>query len=513
MGYLLGLDIGTTTIKAILYDPGSGQIVSKATQPTPVEHPSPELSELNPHHLWQAVCDCLKEISLKRSISALAISSFAEAGLPLDQDSNPLFPIIAWYDQRTMPQAEWWKTQLTIEDLYSITGQRLSPSFGVNKYLWIKEKHPESITKMRYWLSASDYILWHLTGEFVTDYSQASRTMLFDQHLLNWSPKILDLAGLDQKQLPHIQSGGTLVGKITPQAASQTGLPENLPCILGGHDHLCAALAAGAIQPGVVIDSMGTSESTLVVLDHFQSDVTVVQHGFVCYAHVIPGLYILKAGIHAAGGAIEWLARLLSVTNDKNISIRYQELELEAEKGVGKTIGPLWLPHFIGSGTPEADWKSRAALIGAKIDHAPGDLMRGLLESQAFWLKNNLDEIHLLSGQAIQQVILLGGTTRMQLLSKLKASIINLPMVLPDLSESAATGAALLAGLGAGVFRTPQEAVGSIHIINTIIEPNPELAKWYKPIYDRLYLKLYPSLCKIWDEMNELDKKNELGRL
>ncbi len=509
MGYLLGLDIGTSTIKAILYDPDSGQIIHKASQLTPVEHPSPELSQHDPQQLWQAVCECLKEVSQNQPISALAISSFAEAGLPLDQEGNPLFPIIAWYDQRTAPQAEWWKTQLIIEELYSISGQRLSPSFGINKYLWIKEHYPEVMAIMQHWLSASDYILWRLTGEFVTDYSQASRTMLFDQHQLNWSPKMLRLAGLDQKQLPHIQCGGTLAGKITQQSAALTGLPENLPCVLGGHDHLCAALAAGAVQPGVVIDSMGTSESTLVVLNHFQADVTVVKHGFVCYAHVVPGLYILKAGIHAAGGAIEWLARLLSATNHENIPIPYPELEQEAEKGVGKCIGPLWLPHFIGSGTPEADWNSRAALVGARLDHTRGDLLRGLLESQAFWLKHNLDEIRLLSGQPVQQVILLGGTTRLQLLLRLKASIINLPMVLPDLSESSATGAALLAGLGIGVFKTPQEAVASIQIKNTIIEPNPALVKWYEPIYEKLYRRLYPSLQGIWSEMNSLDQRKD----
>jgi xylulokinase len=509
MGYLLGLDIGTTTIKAILCDPSSGQIVSKASQLTPVEHPSPELSQHDPQQLWKAVCDCLKEASQNQPISALAISSFAEAGLPLDKGGNPLFPIIAWYDQRTTAQAEWWKTQLTIEELYSISGQRLSPSFGVNKYLWIKEHYPELITKMHHWLSASDYILWHLTGEFVTDFSQASRTMLFDQRQLNWSQKMLALAGLDQKQLPHIQGGGTQAGKITRQAAAQTGLPENLPCILGGHDHLCAALAAGAVQPGVVIDSMGTSESTLVALNYFQSDLRVVQHGFVCYAHVVPGLYILKAGIHAAGGAIEWLAQLLSGSAHENIPIPYYELEQEAEKGVGKCVGPLWLPHFIGSGTPEADWNSRAALVGARLEHTRGDLLRGLLESQAFWLKHNLDEIRLLSGQAFQQVILLGGTTRLQLLSRLKASIINLPMVLTDLSESSATGAALLAGLGIGVFTTPQEAVQSIQVKKTTIEPNPALVQWYEPIYEKLYRHLYPSLHGIWAEMSKLDKNKE----
>jgi len=509
MGYLLGLDIGTTTIKAILYDPSSGQIVHKASQLTPVEHPSPELSQHDPRQLWQAVCECLKEVSQNKFITALAISSFAEAGLPLDKEGNPLFPIIAWYDQRTTPQAEWWKTQLTIEELYSITGQRLSPSFGANKYLWIKEHYPEVNAKMKHWLSVSDYIFWNLTGEFVTDYSQASRTMLFDQRQLDWSPKMLGLVGLDQKKLPHIQCGGTLAGKITHQAAVLTGLPENLPCALGGHDHLCAALAAGAVQPGVVIDSMGTSESTLVVLNNFQADLNIVQHGFVCYAHVVPNLYILKAGIHAAGGAIEWLAGLLSTQNPKKDPIPYRQLEEEAEKGVGKSIGPLWLPHFIGSGTPEADWNSRAALLGAKLDHTRGDILRGLLESQAFWLKHNLDEIRLLSGQSVQQVILLGGTTRLMLLSQLKASILNLPMVLPDLAESAATGAALLAGLGIGVFKTPQEAVKSTQAKNRIIEPNPALVKWYKPIYGKLYRRFYPSLQGIWSEMSEMELNKE----
>ena len=509
MGFLLGLDIGTTTIKTILYDPLSGQIVNKASQQTPVEHPSPELSQHDPLQLWQAICECLKTVRQNQPISALAISSFAESGLPLDKKGNPLFPLIAWYDQRTIPQAEWWKTQLTIEELYSISGQRLSPSFGANKYLWIKEHHPEVIAKMQHWISASDYIFWNLTGEFVTDYSQASRTMLFDQRELDWSPKMLGLVGLNKNQLPQIQCSGTLAGKITHQAAVLTGLPEGLPCVLGGHDHLCAALAAGAVQPGVVIDSMGTSESTLIVLNNFQEDLTVVQHGFVCYAHVVPNLFILKAGIHAAGSAIEWLAGLLSGPDHNTNPIPYPEFEIEAEKGMGKVIGPLWLPHFIGSGTPEMDWNSRAALVGAKLEHTRGDIMRGLLESQAFWLKHNLDEIRLLCGQSVQQVILLGGTTRLHLLSRLKASIIGLPMVLPDLPESSATGAALLAGLGAGVFKTPQEAVLSIQAKKRIINPDPALTKWYQPIYKKIYRRLYPSLQETWLQMNEVEKNKE----
>jgi xylulokinase len=507
MGFLLGLDIGTTTIKAILYDPESRQLVRQAAQPTPVEHPTPELSQHDPQLLWQAVCRCLQEISHNQTIDALAISSFAEAGLPLDDQGRPLYPIIAWFDQRTTPQADWWKTQMTLEELYAITGQRLSPSFGVNKLLWIREHHPQAIIGMRRWLSSSDFILFNLTGEYVTDYSQASRTMLFDQRQLTWSEKMLDFAGLKWEHLPNIQCAGTLAGRMTPEAASQTGLPQGLPCVLGGHDHLCAALAAGAIRPGIVIDSMGTSQSALVVVKHFQTNPEVVRHGFVCYAHVVPNLYILKAGIHAAGGAIDWLAGLLSAKTGQGSPIPYEELEKEAQTGVGKTIGPLWLPHFIGSGTPEMDWNSRAALVGAKLNHTRGDILRGLWESQAFWLKHNLDEICQLSGQSIEQIILLGGTTRLKLLTQLKASILNMPMLLPSLSESAATGAALLAGLGIGTFKTSQEAVYSLKVENKVIEPEAALIAWYQPIYEKVYRLLYPGLKEIWANIAELEEK------
>jgi len=507
MGYLLGLDIGTTTIKAGLYDPQTGQLARLTSQPTPVEHPSPPLSQHDPDILWQAICRCLREISSDHSIDALAISSFAEAGLPLDSQGKPLYPIIAWYDPRTAPQAEWWQKQLSMEELYLITGQRLSPSFGVNKYLWIKEHHPQVIADMAKWASCSDYILFRLTGKLVTDYTQASRTMLFDQKSLSWSEKMLGLAGIRVDQLPLIQCGGTIAGAVTDKAAKETGLPSGLPCVLGGHDHLCASLTAGGIQPGIAIDSMGTSQSTLVVVDHFLSDLAVVQNGFVCYAHVIPNAYILKAGIHAAGGAIEWLADLLSGSKDSDGEIDFLKLEKEATIGVAKTIGPLWLPHFNGSGTPEVDWNSRAALLGVRMEHTRGDILRGLWESQAFWLKHNFEEIRRLSGQKIENVILLGGATRIKLLSRLKSSILNIPALLPTLSESAITGAALLAGIGVGVINNPQDAVNSLKMEMERIDPDPVLYEWYQPIYENLYLRFFPTLKDIWSEMAEMEKK------
>jgi xylulokinase len=508
MAYLLGLDIGTTSIKAVLYDPEDGRLAGISTRPTPVVHTAEGWSQHPPEELWQTAAACLKELAAGRSIAGIAISSFAEAGLPVGEGGEPLYPIIAWYDQRTVPQAEWWKSQLSISELHAITGQRLSPTFGVNKWLWLRKNEPDVIKKMKRWLSVPDYILWRLTGETATDATIASRTMLFDQGRRQWSSRILGLAGLDPSMLPDVHPSGAPAGRVIQVAAAETGLAVGTACFLGGHDHLCAALAVGATRPGVVVDSMGTAESTLVTLDSFQSSPAMIAQGYACYAHVIPDQYVLKAGLHVAGGAIEWLVRLVSggaAPARRDEPLPYAEIEREAEVGVGKRVGPLWLPHFIGSGTPEVDWDSRAALIGARLEDTPADLVRGLLESLAFWLQANLVEIEHLSGVAPSQLVLLGGANQLRLLGNLKAAITNLPVLRPDLPEASATGAALLAGLGAGVFKDAHNAVASLKYGETNIQPDPALVQWYAPIYQRVYLRLYPALREIWQEIKAIE--------
>jgi len=511
MGYLLGLDIGTSSVKAVLYDPESGRLTGIATRPTPVAHPADGWSEHAPEVLWQTAAACLKELTAGKSITGLAISSFAEAGLPVDAGGRPLYPIIAWYDQRTLPQAEWWKSRIAIAELHAITGQRLSPSFGVNKWLWLRQNRPEIMKEMKCWLSVPDFILWRLTGELATDATIASRTMLFDQGQHGWSHRILDLVGLDPAMLPPVYSSGAAAGRVTPAAATETGLASGTACYLGGHDHLCAALAAGAYRPGVVVDSMGTAESTLVTLDAFQSSPEMIAGGYACYAHVVPGQYILKAGLHVAGGAIEWLVRLVSGTvfqDQRGEPLPYAEIEQQAEAGVGRRVGPLWLPHFIGSGTPEADWNSRAALVGARLEDTPADLGRGLLESLAFWLRHNLVEMERLSGVTPIQLILLGGANQQPLMGRLKAATTNVPALQPALPEASAVGAALLAGMGAGVFKETAEAVSSLKYSGTVFEPDPNLVKWYAPIYERVYLRLYPALREIWQEIKLIETGN-----
>lgn len=500
MGILLGLDLGTSHIRAVAYDPPSGQVCALAERPTPTEHPWPGASQHDPEQLWQAVTASLRQVVAAlpgRRPLALAIASFAEAGLPLDRAGRPLYPIIAWYDRRCEPQVAVWEERFTAEQLHAITGQRVSPSFGVNKWLWIRANHPTVAAQTAFWLSAPDYILYRLTGERATDYSLASRTLLFDQRRQSWAEELLAVAGLRGEQLPRTQPGGTPVGALSARAAQETSLPAGMTCVLGGHDHLVAGVAAGAFRPGVVVDSSGTAQALEIILPEFITGPRLAAGGFACYAHVLAGQYVLKGGLKAAGGAVEWWARQLSGRAGQAGPLPYGELMAAAQAGIGRRAGPLWLPHLIGSGTPEGDRHSRGALVGVSIDHDRGDLFRAMLEGLACWLRHNLSDMAELSGQAVEQIVVLGGTIRLTLLTQLKADLLNRPLVVPELAQAAGTGAALLAGLGAGVFANPAEAVASLRCARQTVVPDATRAAWYERLYRDAYRPLYVALREV----------------
>lgn len=508
MAYLIGLDIGTTSLKAVLLDSDSGKVSQTASRPTPVHHPRPEWSEHDPDALWHSAATCLREVMQAAGnlpISGLAISSMAEAGVPLDRKMRPVSPIIAWYDRCSEPQAAWIEQQVDIPSLYAITGQRVSPSFAITKILWLREHAPLAYDRMAHWLPVPAYLLWRLTGEPAVDYTIASRTLLFDQNTLDWSPRLLKTFGLDAGILPPVRPGGTFVGKVNPRAAQETGLPEGTPCTTGGHDHLCATLAAGATLPGAAADSTGSAQALIMLLPRFQPQPVLAEEGYAYYAYLLRDVFALKGGMKAAGSAVEWLVRQLTSPGGE---LNYPRLEQEAWQGIGKKAGPLWLPHLIGSGSPEGDRFSRAAMVGVQFEHSQGDLFRGMLESLACWMRRNLDKMQRQTGIEVQQVTLTGGVTRLRLLSQLKADVMRLPMLVPEIPESAAVGAALLAGLGAGVFSNPIEAVQSLDYPCAVFQPDPDRAEWYEELYQQAYRPLYTSLKQVNATLTHMDQKS-----
>ena len=512
MGILIGLDLGTTRIKAVALDPAAGKVLRISSRATPATHPQPDRSEHDPEALWQAAAVCLNEAAAGQSVAGLSVSSMAEAGLPLDAADRPLAPVIAWHDRRTMPQAAWWEQTISEAKLHAITGQRVNPSFGINKLLWWREHTPAVMRRMRWWLNLPDYILLRLTGVHATERSLASRTLLFDQMILDWSETMLALAELRRETLPPVAAGGTVIGAVTAAAAAQTGIPAGTPCALGGHDHLCATLAAGVVAPGAAADSSGSAQSIYLLTPDFISTPEVAAEAFACYAAPMDGLYAFKGGSRTAGSAIDWWLRHLTGL-PADAEIPYAELEREASSGIGATRGPLWLPHFLGAPSPENDVAGRGALVGVLLTHDRGDLVRALFEGLACSTRRNLDEMLRLTGQDISNLVLVGGAHRSGLLNQLKANLLNLPVAVCQVPEAAAVGAALLAGVGVSFFNSPREAAQALSYPPCIMDPDPKRVIWYDGIYQEIYKPLYPHLRAAHRAMSRPHEEAPLSRL
>ena len=510
MGYLLGVDVGTTSTKAVLYDPAGVRVVRVASRPTVTHHPRPGWSEFEPAEIWRGVAESIREAIAGRAtdVRAVSIASMGEAGVPIDRAGRYLYPIIAWHDPRSEPQAERWHEWLGPERVFTITGQAIQAKFSINKLLWLRENRPEVFRDIHKWLCMEDFALWKLGGVYAIDHSLASRTMAFDQRARRWSAEILDRAALSADLFPTPCLSGTAVGQITPEAAADTGLPVSAVVATGGHDHLCGALAAGVVGPGAFLDSMGTAESCLLVSDGFAPDDRLRRGGYCHYAYVIPGQYVVNYGLDASGGLLEWLIRQLWPEVGASTEARARAFA-EALDGAARirpgSDGLFWLPHLNGVDSPWADELSKASVVGLTAAHSRAHLVRALLEGLSYWLRENLDFLEAQIGlPASREVVAIGGGTRAALWMRIKADVAGRPLRVVEVPEATALGAALLAGVGAGIFGSAAEAVASVVRPATLYEPDLVRTEAYERFYEAVYRQLYPSLRTVNHRIHKL---------
>lgn len=488
MGYLVGVDVGTTNTKAVLYDPEVGRVLAVASRPTRVHHPRPDLSEYDPAEIWSAVVECIREATAGRvaDVQAISSTSMAEAGVPIDRSGRYLYPIISWLDNRSAPQAERWREWLGPAEAFRITGQTIQAKFSINKLMWLRENAPEVVERLHKWLCMEDFVLYKLSGADAIDYSLASRTFAFDQRALAWSPRMLDLAGFSEDVFPRAYPSGTAVGEVTPAASAETGLPAGAIVATGGHDHLCGSLAAGVVGPGALLDSMGTAESGLLLSDRFDPDPRLLEAGYCHYAHVIPGYYVTLFGL-MGGGVLDWLvqqfwpeARMPGLVRARCFD---EALALAAAVPPGAS-GLVWLPHLGGGGTDQPDEQPRAALVGLTTALDRGHLVRALLESLCYWLRGKLETMEEIApvGPTITAI---GGGARSALWMQVKANVTGREVRVPLVPEATALGAALLAGVGAGAFASTAEAAASVVRPTTVYAPDPARVAEYGQSYER----------------------------
>ncbi len=505
---LAGIDVGTTNIKALVFDT-AGRVKASASAPTPTHYPRPGWAYHKPEEIWACTLTLLRNVVSQLNgtgpISSIAVSSMAEAGVPLDAGDRPTADIIAWFDRRTTPQATWLDQTIGRDRIYRLTGLPLRPIFGLCKVLWLKENVPEAFAKTVSWLNVADYITFRLCGEKATDYSLASRTLAFDLHQLNWHAGLLEEAGISPALFAPVMPSGTPLGRLLPDVARTSGLPIDVQVTTGGHDHVCGALAVGAIEPDTLLNSLGTAEALCIAGGHPWLSAEIAEQGYTSGAHVAPDRFYVLGGIYTSGASVEWLRNLLG--ND----VYYDTLIDEAEAVPAGSLGVHFQPHLRLGNPPHNDPASRAAFVGLTADVTRGTLFRAVLEGLAFECRLCLDAIT--SHPEIRlpkRIVAIGGNTRNRLLMQIKSSVLNQRISIAEVEESVALGAAVLGGLGAGVYTDIDSVRNELSYDSRTIEPNVEQVEIYETSFQSVYRKIFPALQSLHHNVRDIQDTIEI---
>lgn len=496
---LAGLDVGTTNVKALALT-ADGRVLASSSVRLDVEYPRPGWAEYDPETLWQTAAAAFRELVQKlpddAQVVGVAACSMAETAIPLDASGQPVRKAIAWFDNRTREQVEWWQREMGPDRVYQVTGVPLQPIFGILKLQWLQRHEPHVFQRIRRWLNVADYVAYRLCGQQATDFSLATRTMALDLRALQWSDQMLEAAQIPRQLMADLAPSGTALGPVTLEAARVCGLPAGAMVAVGGHDHPCAALGAGVIGPGRVLDSMGTAEALLMVTESPCLDPRLGRAGYSEGAHVVEGRFYSFGGLYTSGASMEWIRTVL-LPEVSDIPEAYRRMEAMAREVPPGSLGVHFLPHLRLATPPYDDPLARGCFVGLTTDVTPGTLVRAVLEGLAYDAHHTLQVLQELLNHPTRHIRAVGGSTRNRLLMEIKAALSPVPYTVADIDEAGARGACLLAGVAAGVFPSLEQAVDQV---GTPESPVPVRAEWvegYRQRYQEVYVHLYPAVARV----------------
>lgn len=474
---LLAVDVGTSSIKVTAFGV-DGSLIAARRGETPTTRYPDGRAEHDTDALWGAVAGLVRDLvgSISaHAVAAVAVTSVGEAGVPLAADGAAVRPAFAWFDARGGEEAAWWREAAGAARIFAITGQPLDAFYSVNRLLWMRRHEPDAFARTRHWLGLGDFVLQRLSGACATDYSLASRTLLFDQASLSWSGELLKLAGLDRALLPDLVPAGTRVGSVTASAAARTGLLAGTPVIAGGHDRLCAAFAVRGVDR-IAVDSTGSAEAVIMPVADFTAATRQDPGVISCQADVVPGQYALSARVGYATALTDWYAReiargTLPADIDAAIPVPLKFSGLLAYSSFGRLLAPGW-----------NEGARSGAILGLTLAHTSADILQALVEAVGYSLRANLDWLAGHLGEPIDTVRVEGSLTRSRVWMQLKADITGRRMVAADMREATSLGAALLAGIGAGLYADHAAAAKAVSRDLAASEPSP-LARTYDRVY------------------------------
>jgi len=486
--YFLGIDTSTTSSKALLIDE-RGDVIAVASSPHTLQTPRPLWSEQNPSEWWKAVSASIKSVLGKAGIGGESIGAVGLTGqmhglVLLDEAGNVLRPAILWNDQRTQSQCDEIHQRIGKERFIQITGNVALTGFTAPKILWVKENEPDVYAKARHVLLPKDYIRYKLTGEYAMDKADGAGTVLFDLKSRAWSREVLDALDIDVSWMPPTFEGPEFTGRVNEEAASITGLKVGTPVAAGGGDQAAQAVGVGAVEPGVVALTVGTSG---VIFATTPSALIEPEGRLHAFCHAVPGMWHFMGVMLSAAGSLQWYHDVLA------LNMSFDELLKESESVPAGCEGLQFLPYLSGERTPHPDPLARGAFIGLTLRHGRGHMTRAVLEGVSFGLKDSFTLIQNAGLGKITQVRASGGGTKSALWRQILASVLEAELVTVNTTEGAAYGAALLAGVGAGAWKDVPSACDSTVKLTGSTPPDPAQMEVYRKAYP-LYRSLYPAL-------------------
>ena len=492
---LLGIDIGSTGTKGIVFDPEGRQLTSAYREYREV-YPGPNMIELPPDDVWAAVRDVIREVAAATRtdpIETISLSAIGEAFTPVGPDGEFLHNTITSMDNRSVAQAEALREGVGDWETFTLTGQPLHPSYTLTKVMWLREQRPDVHARVWKYLLWPDIVMQRLGLEPRLDYTLAGRTMAFDIVEKAWSETMLSAAGVSPDLFAEPIQSGEVVGEVAASAADDLGLPPGVLVVAGGHDQQMNALGAGIVRQGLAVDGMGTVECVSVAFDEPVRTRDMLTHNYCVYPHVKPGMYASLAFTYSAGSILRWFRdqlgaaelALAEATGRDPYEIMLSDLP------AGPT-GCFLIPYFAGSGTPYLDPLAKGALLGLSLSCDRKTIVKAILEGICYELNLNLTALAA-SGIHIDCLRATGGGSRNADWLQIKADVTGTRVVTLNVSETGCLAGAILGAVATGRYASLDEACAQLVHERADFGPQEPNHSEYQRLY-QTYKELWPAI-------------------
>ncbi len=482
---LLGIDIGTSACKVAVFD-HEGKVLAQSNQAYQVYYPQSGWAEQDATEWWEAICKGIKDVLSKEQVNADAICGIGVDGqswsaIPVNEKGEVLSRTPIWMDTRARHICNRVKDEIGADEIFKVAGNDFLPSYTTPKMLWFKEEKPEIFKNTYKFLQSNSYIAYKLTGVMSQDYSQGYGIHFFDMNKLTYDADLADKLGLSIDLVPNLYRCDEIIGVVTKRAAEETGLKPGVPVVAGGLDAACGTLGAGVFKVGQTQEQGGQAGGMSICTDRALSHKKLILS-----PHVVPGLWLLQGGTVGGGGTLKWFKQEFC----KEMS--FDDITKEAQEVAIGSDGVTFLPYMAGERSPIWNPDAKGVFYGLSFDKKRGHFIRAILEGVAFSLEHNL-RTATETGIEIGTLNAMGGASNSILWTQIKADVTGKTIQVPTSDTATTLGAALLAGVGCGMYQSYEEAVNKTIVITRIQEPNMEAHKIYQESM-KLYLQLYQDL-------------------